>query len=161
MSGKREETAGPVAAISMTRSAWPSFLAAHDALVVAIQERLSKSGLPELSWYDVLWALEHSPEGRLRMHELADAAVIARSNLTRLIDRMEKAGLVARKRAEDDRRGAYATITDDGSSMRKAMWAVYGPAIEELFGNNLSAEENRLLRDLMLRLLNASRDAQR
>ena len=94
----------------------------------------------------------------MRMSELANAAIIARSNLTRLIDRMEKAGLVERHRASNDRRGAYAAITADGLTMRKRMWSVYGPAVEALFDAHLNAEENALLRDVMVRLLKANRN---
>ncbi len=107
------EIAG-LALLKDAKSAWPAFLAAHDALIVQIEKRLAKSNLPELSWYDVLWALDNVPKKQLRMHELADAAVIARSNLTRLIDRMEDAGLVERLRVDGDRRGAHAHLTRQG-----------------------------------------------
>lgn len=138
-------------------SAWPAFITAHDALVVRIEERLRAAGLPDLSWYVVLWVLERAPEQRLRMHELADTAVIARSNLTRLVDKLEKDGLVARERVADDRRGAYARITERGREMRSKMWTVYGPAIEELFLRHLTPEEDAFLRDIMMRLLAATR----
>lgn len=144
--------------IEKTKSAWPAFLTAHDTLVVLIEERLRAAGLPDLNWYVVLWVLERAPEQRLRMHELADAAVIARSNLTRLVDRLEKAGLVTRERVAEDRRGAYARLTEAGADMRKRMWRVYEPAIDELFSQHLSKEENAMLRRLMLRLLQRARN---
>lgn len=150
--GTRSKTTGKRAP-----SAWPAFITAHDALVVRIEERLRAAGLPDLSWYVVLWVLERAPDQRLRMHELADTAVIARSNLTRLVDKLEKEGLVARERVADDRRGAYARITERGRRMRTQMWAVYGPAIEELFLRHLTPEENALLREIMMRLLAAAR----
>jgi DNA-binding MarR family transcriptional regulator len=96
----------------------------------------------------------------MRMHELADTAVIARSNLTRLVDKLEKEGLVARERVSDDRRGAYARITQEGREMRSRMWTVYGPAIEELFLRHLSPSENAILREIMMRLLAAVRGEQ-
>lgn len=148
-----------LALLKDAKSAWPAFLAAHDALIVQIEARLAKSNLPELGWYDVLWALDNVPEKRLRMHELADAAVIARSNLTRLTDRMEKAGLVERLRVKGDRRGAHAHLTRQGEKMRRDMWSVYKPAIQDCFGSLLSEKENTLLRTVMLRLLAASRSA--
>jgi DNA-binding MarR family transcriptional regulator len=140
-----------------TKSAWPAFLAARDALIARIERKLAEAGLPELGWYDVLWALEKAPDGRLRMAELADTAVIARSNLTRLVDRLETAALVVRERVSTDRRGAYAVLTEQGRELRRRMWQVYGPAIEECFGSHLNAEESAVLRELMLRLLNAAR----
>lgn len=133
-------------------SAWPCFLKAHDALVWRIEERLKAEGLPEMNWYVVLWTLETAPERRLRMNELAERAVLTRSNITRLVDRMEKAGLVERECVEGDRRGAYARITTAGVAMKKTMWAVYGPAVRELFVGQMGAEEEAMLRDLMERL---------
>ena len=153
--GGREERTKTTAQRAL--SAWPAFITAHDALVVRIEERLRAAGLPDLSWYVVLWVLERAPEQRLRMHELADTAVIARSNLTRLVDKLEKDGLVTRERVVGDRRGAYARITDKGRKMRSKMWTVYGPALEELVLRHLTAEENALLREVMMRLLAKAR----
>ena len=139
------------------RSAWPAFVTAHALVVGAIEERLTQTGLPELAWYDVLWALERAPQDRLRMHELATATVITRSNLTRLVDRLEKAGLVARERDEEDRRGAFAVLTPAGRQLRGRMWKVYGRAIEELFENHLSPAEAAALRACLLRVIEAAR----
>lgn len=137
-------------------SAWPMFLKAHDALIARVEERLSDAGFPDLSWFTVLWVLERAPDQRLRMAELADAAVIPRSNLTRLVDKLEKDGLVARGRVSGDRRGANACLTEAGDEMRKNMWAVYKPAINEVFLQHLSAQETVALRDMMQRLVEAN-----
>lgn len=84
-------------------SAWAVFLTAHAVLVDRVEERLHAAGMPELSWYDVLRALERAPAQRLRMNELAGLTVISRSNLTRLVDRLQAAGLVERDRDCADR----------------------------------------------------------
>jgi DNA-binding MarR family transcriptional regulator len=120
------------------RHAWAVFLTAHAVLVEAVEVRLAKAGLPPFSWYDLLWALERAGDGRRRMHELADLVVQSRSNLTRLVDRLEKARLVRRVPSEDDRRGAYAEITAEGRKLRRKMWPVYAKAIDELFGAHLT-----------------------
>ncbi|KAB2911020.1 MAG: MarR family transcriptional regulator [Hyphomicrobiaceae bacterium] len=138
-------------------SAWPAFLTAHTLVVEAIEARLAEAGLPELAWYDVLWALERAPSGRLRMHELAAATVISRSNMTRLIDRLEAAGLVTRVRECDDRRGAYAALTPAGRVMRRKMWQVYGRAIEEMFDRHLTREESTAMRAMLLRIVDGAR----
>ena len=85
-------------------SVWPRFVTGYALVITRIEEWLKAAGLPELAWYDVLWALERAPRGRLRMHELADNTVISRSNLTRLVDRLEAALLVTRDRDCLDRR---------------------------------------------------------
>ena len=138
-------------------SAWPALLTARALVVEAIEKRLADSGLPELAWYDVLWALEQTPGGRLRMHELAAQTVITRSNMTRLVDRLEEAGLVSRQRDPEDRRGAFAQLTSAGKHMRARMWKVYGPAIAELFDDHLSEAEASALRACLLRIIQATR----
>jgi len=129
------------------------FLTAHAVLVEQIEARLAQQDLPPLAWYDVLWALERSQDQRLRMNELADQVVLSRSNLTRLVDRLEQAGLVERQRSEDDRRGAFAVLTAAGKAMRKRVWPVYQSAIRELFEEGISESEAAAMGKALRRLL--------
>jgi len=146
----RDEQAGRAESLG---PAWPLFLTVHARLLEQVEARLKAAGLPELAWYDVLWALERAPEGRLRMHELADALVVSRSNLTRLVDRLEAAGLAERARGGEDRRGAYAVLTAAGRGLRARMWPVYADAIDELFDRRLSAAENVALAQILKKLM--------
>jgi DNA-binding MarR family transcriptional regulator len=134
-------------------SVWALFLTAHAVLVEEIERRLAQEGLPPLAWYDVLWGLERAPEQRLRMNELADHVVLSRSNLTRLIDRLEQAGLVERQRSADDRRGAFAVLTAEGKAMRKRMWPNYQGSIRELFEEGVSEAEAAAMGKALRRLL--------
>jgi DNA-binding MarR family transcriptional regulator len=109
-----------------------------------------------MDYYDALWALERAPDQRLRMSELAAQMIASRSNVTRLIDRMENDGLVARERLEEDRRGACAVLTPEGKKLRKKMWAVYGPAIEELFDSQLTKAERTALASAMHKLIDVA-----
>ena len=138
-------------------SVWPLFLTAHAALIEQIEGRFAAAQLPPLTWYDVLWGLEQAPEQRLRMSELADKVVLSRSNLTRLVDRLEEAGLVARERSAEDRRGAYAVLTDQGRTLRRRMWPPYQAAIRELFESRLSDSEADFVATILRRLLEAAR----
>ncbi|MGL6279135.1 MAG: MarR family winged helix-turn-helix transcriptional regulator [Gaiella sp.] len=96
-------------------AAWRGFLRAHAGLVRELDHELETThGLP-LHEYEVLLLLAEADHGRLRMSELADGALLSQSGLTRLVDRLEQAGLVVRERCEQDRRGLYARITDEGS----------------------------------------------
>lgn len=139
------------------RSAWPLFLTAHAELVGIIESELAAADLPELAWYDVLWALERAPAHRLRLHELAHQLVFSRSNLTRLADRIENAGLLKRERADDDRRGYYAVITAAGLAMRRKMWPVYSRGIAAHFDDHLTRAENDTLRSVLRRVLESAR----
>jgi len=140
-----------------SRHAWAVFLTAHAVLVDAVEAWLAKAGLPPLAWYDLLWALERARDGRRRMHELADLVVLSRSNLTRLVDRLERARLVRRVPSEDDRRGAYAEITAEGRKLRRKMWPVYAAAIDELFGANLTKAEAESVGRALRKVLAAAR----
>lgn len=139
--------------MTTTASAFATFLMAHDALVLRIGETLKQANQPEINWYVVLWVLKRAPKERLRMSDLAEQAVMSRSNVTRLVDRMEKAGLVRRERVSGDRRGAYTCLTPAGKKKEREIWAVYGPAIDANFSRHLNAKENELLCRLMSRLL--------
>ncbi len=86
-------------------AAWRGFLRVHSALVRELDHELErKHGLP-LHQYEVLLVLAGCEGGRMRMSELADSVLLSQSGLTRLVDRLERAGLVARDRCEQDRRG--------------------------------------------------------
>ena len=135
------------------KSAWPAFLRVHAVLVAEIEKRLKAKKLPALEAYDVLWALEQAPQQKLRMHELSNALVVTRSNLTRLIDRLEAQELVKRERDPEDRRGAFAVLTGSGRRLRREIWPTYEAAIAKLFDGKLSASEARLLRDVFARLV--------
>jgi DNA-binding MarR family transcriptional regulator len=121
-----------------TLRAWRSFLTAHALMVRRIDAALLEEGLPPLGWYDVLWAVHSAPEHRLRINELADAVVLSRTGMSRMVDRLVEAGLLRREAVPEDRRGAYAAITDAGVDQLRAMWPVYARAVREHFKPNLA-----------------------
>lgn len=125
--------------------AWRALITAHSVAIEGIERGLSEAGLPPLGWYDVLLELSVAPRGRLRMHELASAVVLSRSGLTRLVDRLERAGLLRREPDPADGRGSFAVLTDEGSRMREKMWPVYAKGIAEHFGAHVSDEEAEVL----------------
>ncbi|WP_327045235.1 MarR family transcriptional regulator [Microbispora sp. NBC_01189] len=93
--------------------AWRAHLAAHRLLFLQLDRELQGSGL-SLNDYEILVNLSESPGRRMRMSELADATIQSRSRLSHQISRMEAAGLVTREECEDDRRGTFAVLTDQG-----------------------------------------------
>ncbi len=125
--------------------AWEAFVFAHAAAVGRIERDLRAAGHIPLTWYDVLAALSEAPDGRLRLSELADEVVLSRSGLTRLLDRVEAAGLIRRERSADDRRGAYAVLTPAGEAALLAAWPDYARGIARYFAGHLVPEEKRLL----------------
>ena len=121
--------------------AWARFVTAQAMLLERIEAAFAAADLPPLAWYDVLWILESEEKGWLRMADLARKAVISRSNVTRLSDRMEQAGLVARSDCPVDGRGTVCALTAKGRALRAKMWPLYKKQIESLFGKHLDARE--------------------
>ena len=119
-----------------TLATWRAFLNAHARVTRAISRDLAAAGLPDLSWYDVLWALYRGP---LRVKELAEAVVLSPTAMSRFVDRVEKAGYVRREPDPDDRRALQITITDAGRDLLRRMWPIYSRGIEEHFGRQSQA----------------------
>jgi DNA-binding MarR family transcriptional regulator len=139
--------------------AWRKFLTANVKLLEQIERDLAQAQLPPLSWYDVLLALSEASDGKLRLHELAQAVLLSRSNLTRLVDRLEVSGLIRREQCLSDQRGAFAVITDEGQAMRDQVWSVYGQGIENYFADYLDVGEVKFLIRIFDRMINAINQA--
>ncbi len=131
--------------------AYSSFLRSYAAVLRRV-ECLSRSEntLPA-EWYDVLLALEYAPEGRLRIGELSCHVTVSRSGITRLVDKLEAAGLVDRKMNPNDRRSFEVILTDKGREERARAWPGYARIIQEVFGACYSDEEATLLANLLER----------
>jgi DNA-binding MarR family transcriptional regulator len=104
---------------------WRSFLRAHATVVRALEGELVAEHKLPLGWYDVLVQLVEVSSRRLRMTELADRVLLSRSGVTRLVDRMVRAGLIRRTPCEDDLRGTYAEMTDKGFEALRAAAPVH------------------------------------
>ena len=117
--------------------AWRIFLECAFALIDILDAELQAEGEMTLRWYDVLVHLEEA-EHPVRMNELASRILASKSGLTRVVDRMEEAGLVRRERPGDDRRVVEVVITKKGL---EALWAarlVHRRGINEHFAQHLS-----------------------
>src|SRR5690349_19931793 len=102
--------------------AWRAFLTAHAHVTRRISRDLVDAGLPDLSWYDLLWALRRSPERRLRVNQLAREVVLSPTAMSRFVDRAEAAGYVRREPDPDDRRALQVVLTDEGLELLRRMW---------------------------------------
>src|SRR3954451_7022433 len=133
--------------------AWRGFLRSHATLVRELDEELTeRHGLP-LSSYDVLVQLDEAPDGMLRMSHLADAVLLSRSGLSRLVTRLAHQGLLERVECENDARGAFAAITDRGRETLAAARATHRAGVRERFLDRLGEREQRQLVRAWNRLL--------
>ena len=112
---------------------WHAFLSAHSSMLRRISADLEEADLPPLPWYDVLAALRDAPDKRLRQVELAEQVLLSHSGLSRLLDRVEKAGLAERVTCPGDRRSFHVQLTAEGEKMLAQMWPVYARGIAEDF----------------------------
>ena len=126
-------------------AAWRGLLRVHAALTKELDAELVREHELPLSSYEVLLFLCDSPGGRMRMSELADGVLLSRSGLTRLVDRMERDGLLRRRRCEDDQRGFFAEITDQGRELFARARRTHLDGVRERFLNHLSTDEQRTL----------------
>ncbi len=94
-------------------STWRAIAASHAAANAALERELARQGLG-VSEFEVLDRLSERREEKFRAQELADAVHLSQSALSRLIDRLEKHGLVERCLCGEDRRGIYVIITEEG-----------------------------------------------
>lgn len=126
-------------------AAWRGMLATHSTLIARLDSELEREhGLP-LTSYEVLLHLADSPEGSLRMKELAERLFLSRSGLTRLIDRLAKAGLVEREVCKSDRRGYFARLTDAGRKRFDEARPTHLRGVREHFLSRLDAEDLKAL----------------
>src|SRR6478736_2046819 len=131
--------------------AWGSLLRAHARLLPAMDAGVRRTGI-SLAYYDVLLELSAEPEGRLRMGDLGERVVLSRTRVSRLVDEMVRAGLVAREANTDDRRSAFAVITDVGRETYRATAPRYLDLIETQVADGLTSEELATLARLLDRL---------
>ncbi len=121
-------------------SAWRALLEIHQRLTGEMDRNLRAEHDMPLQWYDVLVHLTEAG-GPLRMHELAERALFSRTECTRVVARMDAAGLVAKRRDPDDGRGVYVDRTAAGEQAFRAAARTHRADIEHLFVEPLGSED--------------------
>jgi DNA-binding MarR family transcriptional regulator len=124
--------------------AWRLFFESALALLDVLDAELEQVvGIPQ-RWYDVLVHLEESPQG-IPMNELAERILYSKSGFTRVVDRMEEAGLVQRVRPENDRRSILVILTDQGRTTMEHARRHHRHAIEQHFSRHLADTDIKAL----------------
>lgn len=117
-------------------------------LRIAELDMLKHDGFP-LTWFDVLSRLADAGPDGLRMQELEELALFTRGGLTRLVDRIEAAGLVRREPVVGDRRGVRVVLTVDGRQRYAAAFARHREVIEHAFGRRQTPAQHRAIADAL------------
>jgi DNA-binding MarR family transcriptional regulator len=123
--------------------AWRGVVFANARVLQAVGPLLEKGAGMSLTFLDVLSRLYDEPEHRLRMQELAERSLFTRSGMTRVVDRVEKAGFVRRESVPGDRRGVFVILTPEGERAFVAAMEQHRSDVERVFGSRLSPEQHR------------------
>lgn len=139
--------------------AWRGMLRVHTTLVKALDCELETTHGVGVTSYEVLMYLADAPDGRMRMHDLAASVLLSRSGLTRLVDRLERDGLIARESCKSDARGAFAVLTPAGREMLAAARVTHLNGVRRHFLDHLAPEELATLAAIWDRVLPSAASA--
>jgi len=129
--------------------AWKSFLKAHAVITRALERQLIETHRLPLAEYDVLVQLSEAEGGALRMSQLADRVLLSRSGLTRLVERLERDGLVERSDCSSDARGSYAVLTELGVQRLREAAPAHLESVRSLFAEPLTDQQVEAMRQAL------------
>lgn len=141
------------------QAAWSALIEAHALATRHIARAIGGLAPLTLDEYDILLVVDRAPESKLRYAALAEAALYTKSGITRVAQRLEARGFLMKEQCPEDRRGAYAVLTERGAKALKDTWEVYGSAVAQLLGSLYSGAEARTLHDLLARIIEGERGA--
>ncbi|MFC8038487.1 MarR family winged helix-turn-helix transcriptional regulator [Paenarthrobacter sp. NPDC057355] len=131
-------------AVRLAAETWESLFRSQVAVMRKLQSGPAFKALP-VKEYDVLFTLSRCPSGQLRLNEINDKVLLSQSSLSRLVDRLEKRGLVERTTAPDDGRGVLLALTEAGRELQKTIGREHVRDIATLVAPALTADEQREL----------------
>jgi DNA-binding MarR family transcriptional regulator len=137
-------------------SAWARVVRVSERVLQAVEEELKTAALPPLSWYDLLLELRRAEPGGLRPYQLQSAMLIPQYNMSRLIDRITKAGYAERCSCDADGRGQIIRITPRGKALQRKMWPIYRSALEREFASKLAEGDAERVAKLLHPLISAT-----
>jgi DNA-binding MarR family transcriptional regulator len=132
--------------------AWRGLLRAHTCLAKRLDAELDHAHRLPMTSYEVLHRLQEANRGRMRMRDLAEQAQLSRSGLTRLVDRLEREGLLERCSCSHDARGSYACLTDSGRERLEEARVTHLAVVREHFFSHFSEGELGAMADMWERI---------
>ena len=138
-------------------NAWGAFLAGHKLLEAILSRELESACGLSLAWFDVLAQLHRAPDQRLTMTQLASAIMFSKSGLTRLIDRIEEAGLVQRLACPGDRRSLHIALTEAGLDKYRQALPIHLETVKRHFAAYIEDREAAAVESALTRIAAAAR----
>lgn len=134
-------------------AAWRGLLRVHANVLKALDAEMEATHGVPLTSYEVLIQLADAPDRRMRMCDLADSVLLSRSGMSRLVDRLERDGLLVRCACSHDARGAFACITEAGLALLEQARPTHVSGIRRRFLEQFSEDELRILGQFWDRLV--------
>lgn len=142
-------------------NAWRGILFANAYVLTRVDPLLQEHSGLSLTFFDVMGRLHDAPDQRMRMQELQGQSLFTRSGMTRLVDRIEEAGYVARERVPGDRRGIYVVLTPEGNRAWEAAVERHKDDIEQVFGQRLTRRQYQAIADALSSFWHEDEDDER
>ena len=146
----------PSALTETELAAWRGMLRTHALLVKRLDSELEAAHGLALTSYEVLLHVSGAEGHRMRMCDIADSVLLSRSGLTRLIDRLERDGLVERVTCDSDARGAFAKLTPEGERVFRDAQRTHLEGVRRHFLSQFTEDEQRLLGEAWQRVAGAA-----
>lgn len=131
---------------------WARFVRVSQAVLAGVEGDLKAAGFPPLVWYDALLELRRVEPDGLRPYELEREMLLAQYNVSRLVERLVRAGYVRKEPSREDARGQLVFTTEKGMALLDAMWPAYRNAIQSRFVARLAPAEAEALSGILERL---------
>jgi DNA-binding MarR family transcriptional regulator len=133
--------------------AWLNLIQANRIVSDVLEEHVEAAAGLSLAEHEVLIRIGFSPDGRLRMADLASLLLVSKSGVTRLVDRVEQAGLVKREFSPNDRRVTFASITDAGRAALDRANPAFARALDQAFSQHMNDSDVACLRAALRKVL--------
>ena len=132
--------------------AWIQLMRRAGSILIAVERNLKTNGFQPLEWYDVLLELERAMPDGVRPFELEKALLLPQYGISRLLNRIEKAGFLRREKLAQDGRGQLLFITEAGKNYRQQVWPIYRDSVYQELGQKLADQEAKNLIQLLRKL---------
>lgn len=131
---------------------WGQLCRVHGAVARRVEGDLEKECGVSLLTYNALRRLSDAPGQRLRLSALVEEGAMTKSGISRMVDRLEKSGLVSTEGCPSDRRGSFAVLTPAGKEVLVKAVKIFGGHVRDAIEASLQPEDVETLGALLQRI---------
>ncbi|MCG8490548.1 MAG: MarR family winged helix-turn-helix transcriptional regulator [Sneathiellales bacterium] len=133
-------------------NAWIELHRSSQKLISIVETELKNADLPPLAWYDILLEIKKAGKDGIRPFELQNRVLITQYNLSRMTDRLVRAGYAKRIPCLEDKRGHSLITTRKGINLLDRMWPIYETVIDQHFSSKLAEADKARLSGILKRI---------